>query len=1603
MSANSLLQTDQTNRGIDIMAKIRKRAKNKSRKSAKANMAVAETAELESVEVASAVPRPAEPDGDDGESSHSDTRASSGDRKTNPGEFIPTQDTTSKRRRSVLPVAAIGASAGGLEPIEQFFDAMPTDTGCAFVIIQHLSPDFRSLMDELLARHSSMPIYRITDGMEIKPDSIYLNPPRSVMTISGNRLLVESIKDVETVYLPIDIFFESLAQDRGPDAIGLVLSGTGSDGTRGSQFIKMANGKVLVQDPVTTRFDGMPRSVLAEGFSTLVAAPDVLAQSVERLLRDESLTDLDTSERVPVVDDPLSDVFSMLKHSHGTDFLQYKEATIYRRIERRAQICGLTEISDYRDILSTDVNELQELYADLLIEVTEFFRNKPAFELLQKEVIETLTKNLNDGDSLRVWVPGCASGEEAYSIAILLQEQARIQGIILHLKIMATDIHIRSMNQASSGIYEESALRNLPKELIDRYFDCADGQVQIKPNLRNMVFFSTHDVTRDPPFTRIDLISCRNLLIYLKEKAQERVMNLLHFSLRKYGFLFLGPSEHIGAIAHEFETVSEKWRIYKKRRDVKLLEPGSIFQRNDIVYGAALGATNTHSTMKSQNGYSDDTIPFKRAHRAALETIVSQYAPPGFLLTEDGVVVHIFGNAGEMIPMQSGSFSKRIVDLIRPELKVIITTALDHSRLKDFSGFRRASYVREDDVTATTYEVSLVPMELPGETLRFQLLSIEQVRTLENKDGAKIEVTDAEFAEIDSSQVLQQRISLLEHNLQTSEESLQSTIEELETSNEELQSTNEELMSTNEELQSTNEELHSVNEELYTVSAEYQRKNEELVERETDIDVLLQSSKIGTIHLDEKLRLQRYTNNARSVFNILPQDVGRPIEHITIRSDEQDIPSLIENSNQFRQSYETQVAVDDQYYLLRIMPYRSEVEEPSGVLITVIDITDLEQVRGKLAELNVQYKDLIENTGSFFVRWDARTNKILYCNEAYARRWKVSVDSLIGKSMNDIPDAAARIEFKDLHDKFEPNEAKAEVYTGLDTDGRIRYSRVFTRSVSKDGITIDEFQANGHDVTEEHHYRIALDKLVAVFSDEYLDSERKIERLLDVGLDYFYLDTALVSMIVGDKYEIRFARSNKSIQLKPGSTMALNDTFCGQFVEKSSSMVLDDVSNSKFNRLPCHKITGIESFVGASIQTAHGSYGTVSFSSQKARGEPYSKQDENYAMVIAGWIGFLLGNEQQIDFMSNQNDYYQSLFRSVPSMMFFSDTDGLIVSASDRLCVKLGFEPEKLLGKNCHDTFNVDDQDGLKMALSTGSADHHPITFMLDDGSTLEVELNCSIKTVGSLQGIRMVVLSDVSERNKVSRNLEEQNRRLATANENLNQFAFIASHDLQEPLRKIQQFSSFLEEDLKDQLDTDTNYHLNVIVDASDRMSTLIHDLLKFSGATQDQPEIETVSLNTLVKEVVDGLEIPVTETKAVIDVGDLPTVQGDKSMLRQLFVNLIGNCIKYRSTERSPIIVVAATDSQLKEGVSIADNGIGFEMEFARKIFEPFNRLHRNKDYKGNGIGLAICSTVCDKHGWKLTATSEVDVGSVFNIEFHKKQKDASSTKKTSTINGG
>lgn len=513
-------------------------------------------------------------------------------------------------------------------------------------------------------------------------------------------------------------------------------------------------------------------------------------------------------------------------------------------------------------------------------------------------------------------------------------------------------------------------------------------------------------------------------------------------------------------------------------------------------------------------------------------------------------------------------------------------------------------------------------------------------------------------------------------------------------------------------------------------------------------------------------------------------------------------------------------------------------------------------------------------------------------------------------------------------------------------------------------------------------YRHALDALVDVFSSNELDSNEKLRAILEIGAGHFSMQNGVAGAAMGNHLDVLACVGPLGDSIQPGHTIQLNGTLCSKVLDADTPIAIHNIADGQHASV-CANTTQLQrAYIGTQILTNNGPLGTVSFFSNDARQSAFSPLDIKLISLIADWIGVIVGGQEQLEFLNYQTDYYQSLFRTVPAMLMLCNADGLILSTSDRLCERLQVDPLKLPGRNCQSMFESEYEKPLNHALQIGQVDKLPLVLQCDNGSTLEVELNSSIKTIGTMQGVRMIVLSDVSERNKAMKAVEEQNRQLALVNESLNQFAFVASHDLQEPLRKIQQFASFLEEDMEDAITDDGRYHLDVIVRSATRMTTLIQDLLRFSSAAKDKLVLTPVDLNSLMNDVCTELELRINESDANITIDTLPNVEADKSLVRQLFTNLLSNSIKYRDANRPPVINVSATTTAEFTIISIVDNGIGFDQKLAQKAFEPFNRLHTDRDYQGNGIGLSICATVCDKHGWKLSVKSTPDIGSTFSI---------------------
>jgi two-component system CheB/CheR fusion protein len=857
-------------------------------------------------------------------------------------EPLLSSEEAGKASRDVPYVVGIGASAGGLEALERFFENVPLETGMTFVVVQHLSPDFKSLMDELLARKTALPIYRASNGMEVQANAIYLIPPKKDMIIANRRLLLTDKDPKQLVTLPIDHFFRSLAHDLGDRAIAVVLSGTGSDGSRGIRDVHEAGGLVIVQNPETAKFDGMPNSARQTGAVDLVLPPEQIPAALLQYIRHPDGSPQSLDRQVPSLPDTGFDaIFRMLRDVFSIDFAQYKPSTVTRRIERRLLLNRSYEIDDYVKRLREDPEELNALYKDLLIGVTRFFRDASAFDRLGQEVLPGLLAELPRDEDLRVWVAGCATGEEAYSLAILIHEQIEALGRPVKVKIFATDVHRASIDYASNGNYPEAHLADISPERRQRYFIPKEDGYQAAHDLRQMIVFAPHNLIKDAPFTKLDLIVCRNLLIYFQPPMQKKVLSLFHFGLKTNGILFLGPSESPGELSDEFLTLDAHWKIYKKRRDIRL--------------PAELRLPLSASAPRWVAGASKQTHVSRLPEQQLLgtyDTLLDEFMPPSLLVNENHELVQTFAAANSYLHVKEGRLSTDVLDMVDAELRIVLGGALPrvfHEKTPiTYKGLRVKSSEGERLVNLT-----FKPVTSRRSSLLHALIVFDDRGSMPPRASA---------TEVHLNRASHEQLQAVEAELRYTKENLQATIEELETSNEELQATNEELVASNEELQSTNEELHSVNEELYTVNAEYQKKIAELTQLTADMDNLLESTQVHTLFLDRNLCIRKFTPRIAETFHLVAQDIGRRLDSFTHNIDHPGLMGELAQVGNTGQSYERQV--QDHHgnrFLLRILPYRSQ-EELGGCVLTLIDLTKLKRAEAEAWTKDQQLSSILKNS-----------------------------------------------------------------------------------------------------------------------------------------------------------------------------------------------------------------------------------------------------------------------------------------------------------------------------------------------------------------------------------------------------------------------------------------------------------------------------------------------------------------------------------------------------------------------------------------------------------------------------------------------------------------
>ena len=889
-------------------------------------------------------------------------------------------------------LVGIGASAGGLEALEQFFEKMPIKTNLAFVIVQHLSPDFRSLMDELLARRTEIPIRRVEDGMLVEPDTVYLLPPKKEMIISGGHLLLTDKDLSQALTLPIDHFFRSLAQDVGERAVGIVLSGTGSDGSRGIRAIHDAGGIVLVQSAETAKFDGMPKSAIETGVADFVIPVDEMPGTILRCIHHPLAEGTGLLLAADAVRETAMDrIYRLLRDQYGIDFSHYKPNTVARRTERRLMLNQSLDLDDYVKRLEESPAELNLLYKDLLIGVTRFFRDREAFDRLEKDILPQALAAVGPEDEFRAWVAGCATGEEAYSLAILLLERLEAMRRPPKVKIFATDVHQDSLDIASQGIYGEPALAEVGPDRLARFFVRRPDGYQVSQELRQAVVFARHNIIKDAPFTKLDLISCRNLVIYLQPLAQKKAMSLFHFGLKTGGVLFLGPSESPGEVSDEFDHLDVHWKIYRKRRDVRL--------STDLRLPMPMANTDLRpSGLPSPYPSQVDT------HLLGIyDALMDDFMPPSLLVDENRALVQSFGGASRYLRLRDGRLSTDLLEMVDTDLRMALSGALQKAG-KDaapvvYKGLRVNLAVGQRLVNITVR-----PIRNRRSNRMYSLVSIEELAQVAPPDATEIAYRDAS----------DEQVKTLETELRYTRENLQATIEELETSNEELQATNEELVASNEELQSTNEELHSVNEELYTVNAEYQKKIAELTELNADMDNLLASTEVHTIFLDRDLVIRKFTPKIAEEFNLLPQDVGRRIDNFTHHIRYEPLLGELRRVLETAQPFEREV--QDRYgrwFLLRILSYRSG-GVVNGVVLTLIDIDNLKRAEARVGEKEQQLADILDNSPTLVAVKDTE-GRYIVMNQAFRAFFGLGKQEVLGKYDYELfpPDLAERLAAND--------------------------------------------------------------------------------------------------------------------------------------------------------------------------------------------------------------------------------------------------------------------------------------------------------------------------------------------------------------------------------------------------------------------------------------------------------------------------------------------------------------------------------------------------------------------------------------------------------------
>jgi two-component system, chemotaxis family, CheB/CheR fusion protein len=861
-------------------------------------------------------------------------------KKSNPKKIkIPDSSENLIKSNAKFPIVGIGASAGGLKALNQFFSNMPSDTGMAFVVIQHLDPTHVGMLPELLQRFTAMQVQEAKDGMIVKQNSVYVIPPNKSLSVSDERLHLFVPIESHGVRLPIDFFLESLAIDYLEKSIAVILSGMGSDGSKGLKLIKEKNGMVLVQEPRSATFDSMPLSAIQAVKADLVAPADELPAKLLALL---NLVPADYKQKVfdEKNNGDLDKIINLLLERSNHDFSLYKKNTLIRRIERRKGIHKIEKISTYADFLNENPAELDILFKELLIGVTSFFRDAEVWEKLKDEIIPELIKNVPNRYVFRAWVTACSSGEEAYTLAMIFKEVVEkfANQKVISLQIFATDLDRDAIEKARVGIFSLAISQNISRERLSRFFVLETNGYRIKSSIREMVIFAPHDIIKDPPFTKLDILTCRNMLIYMESELQKKLFSLFNYSLNQDGILVLGSAETLGDSTEGFMEIDAKLKLYKRTSAVEL----SLHSN----FPTALHRKESFNSGKKLTSMKSDTI------QAITDQILLQrFTPPSVLVNQKGDIIYITGRTGKYLEPAAGKANMNIYAMMREGANLLVSEAL-RKAMKDFSPVFVNNLEVSNNGSLNYVNVTVQRLEAPEVVHGLILIVFMDVKGSVEKGPSNGRV---------SKSISSSKLKELEDQLSRSRAELQIKFEEMQIANEEYQSTIEELQSANEELTTSKEEMQSMNEGLQTMNVALQSKINDYIRVSDDMKNLLDSADIATLFLDEDLNIRRFTNHIQNIVNIRERDIGRPLTDLATSLKypeiEDDFKLVLKTLNSIKKLISTK---DDRWYTMHIMPYCTIDDKIDGLVITFIDNTEKVNLEKELKAL----KDSIQKNNS---------------------------------------------------------------------------------------------------------------------------------------------------------------------------------------------------------------------------------------------------------------------------------------------------------------------------------------------------------------------------------------------------------------------------------------------------------------------------------------------------------------------------------------------------------------------------------------------------------------------------------------------------------------